>query len=367
PWNRAALWQQAGRAGRRRQTSLAVLVAEPHPLDQHYARHPEALFALKAPAACADWTYAPVFGAQLQCAAYERVLHLQDDRRWFGDGVLAVAQTHLQQLDEQHFRAHPSFGTFPPCKVSIRSAREEDTWSVIDVTNGRNRLLETLEITRALFSVYDGAIYVHQGTTYLVESSNVDERYARVRAVHVDWLTRQRDLDPLETRNTFPLKTRPERIMVACGKVQITSTVFGYFKLDARTGRIIDAVDLQMKPVKQIRSGFWVDLPAPAVCALQAAELDQEASVHAAAHLILQLIPTLVLSGEGDLRTECKSPLAKRVRPPRLIFYDAGTGAGVSSKAFAYFPGIVQEAYRLLHDCPCVEGCPECKCAHVCT
>jgi len=101
PWNRAAFWQQVGRAGRRRRASLAVLVTERHPLDQYYARHPDALFSLAAPAACADWSYPPILGAQLQCAAYERVLHLQDDITWFGPTMVSLAEQHLQRLDEQ--------------------------------------------------------------------------------------------------------------------------------------------------------------------------------------------------------------------------------------------------------------------------
>jgi DEAD/DEAH box helicase domain-containing protein len=99
PWNRAALWQQAGRAGRRKQASLAIMVADAHPLDQHYTRHPEALFALKAPSAHADWLAESILGQQLQCAAYERVLNLAEDQRWFGDTMSAIANKHLQPLD----------------------------------------------------------------------------------------------------------------------------------------------------------------------------------------------------------------------------------------------------------------------------
>lgn len=36
--------QQAGRAGRRLRDSLAILVADPFPVDQYYVNHPEELF-----------------------------------------------------------------------------------------------------------------------------------------------------------------------------------------------------------------------------------------------------------------------------------------------------------------------------------
>ena len=40
----ASLWQQAGRAGRREQSSLSLVVAFDGPLDQHFVRHPQELF-----------------------------------------------------------------------------------------------------------------------------------------------------------------------------------------------------------------------------------------------------------------------------------------------------------------------------------
>jgi DEAD/DEAH box helicase domain-containing protein len=96
-------------------------------------------------------------------------------------------------------------------------------------------------------------------------------------------------------------------------------TVFGYFKLDAQTGQVIEDVELHMDPVKFTRFGFWIDLPTQLVQSLEQANIDVEAAVHAATHIMLQVIPTCVLSSENDLQTECKHPSAKRFRTPRSI------------------------------------------------
>jgi len=45
PGSVASLWQQAGRAGRRSQHSLSVYVGFDGPLDQHFMRQPQDLFA----------------------------------------------------------------------------------------------------------------------------------------------------------------------------------------------------------------------------------------------------------------------------------------------------------------------------------
>jgi DEAD/DEAH box helicase domain-containing protein len=76
--------------------------------------------------------------------------------------------------------------------VAIRQSQQEEDWSVIDITHCERRLLETVCVTRALFSLYDGAIYVYQGKTYLVENFNAEKKQVLVRAVRVSWLTKQR-------------------------------------------------------------------------------------------------------------------------------------------------------------------------------
>jgi len=47
PYTLSNFKQQAGRAGRRAKDSLAVLIAEPFPIDQYYIQHPTALFDSK--------------------------------------------------------------------------------------------------------------------------------------------------------------------------------------------------------------------------------------------------------------------------------------------------------------------------------
>src|SRR5207244_9119220 len=72
PGTRASMWQQAGRAGRRAESSLAVLVAQDDPLDQYLVQHPTDLFEKPPEAAVVDPTNPYVVEPHLACAAREQ-------------------------------------------------------------------------------------------------------------------------------------------------------------------------------------------------------------------------------------------------------------------------------------------------------
>ena len=71
PYTLPGLRQQAGRAGRRNKDSLAMLICDPYPLDQHYARNPSEIFDSPYTGLSLDLTNPIVLEGHLQCAADE--------------------------------------------------------------------------------------------------------------------------------------------------------------------------------------------------------------------------------------------------------------------------------------------------------
>jgi DEAD/DEAH box helicase domain-containing protein len=88
PGTRASMWQQAGRAGRSNEGSLAILVAQDDPLDQYLVTHPEDVFDLPAEAAVVDPTNPFVLRPHLACAAREMPLE-PDELSFFGPSEVA--------------------------------------------------------------------------------------------------------------------------------------------------------------------------------------------------------------------------------------------------------------------------------------
>ena len=75
-----------------------------------------------------------------------------------------------------------------------------------------------------------------------------------------------------------------------------------------KKNNIIDAVDVDNPPVILNTKGMWLDVPIRALEILEEKKYNVAGSIHAAEHAILSLLPNVVITSPGDVRTECKAP-----------------------------------------------------------
>lgn len=375
PYTISNLRQQSGRAGRRNKDSLCIFLGDPLAVDQHYLQNPDDLFSKPNAEPQVDLTNVLILEAHLQCAAFELPIKPEEDAVYFGQGLDQLCEDHLIKDDLGLYHCHPRFRPLPPAHVAIRDA-EDDQFAVIDVSHNRNVVLEELEASRATFTIYDGAIFLHQGNKYLVRDFQPDRQRALVERVKVDWTTVPRDftdVDPIETEAIQSLVGSP--CLAFYGAIRITQKVFGYFKMD-RIGRILDAVCVDNRPVVRSAKGFWLDVPEETLEILKSRGLNPAAAVHSAEHAILSLMPTVVTTAPGDVRTECKAAKkefakkeTQRKRPGRLIFYDAkggASGSGTCTKAFEHIDHLLRLALKRIQQCFCSEGCVGCIASESC-
>ncbi|KAJ7286047.1 P-loop containing nucleoside triphosphate hydrolase protein [Mycena rebaudengoi] len=337
PKGMASFRQQAGRAGRRARDSLAVFIAESLPIDIYYVNHPEELLNGEVEDLVVDLDNKIILEAHLQCAAHEMPI-CQDDRTFFGPLMKELCE-RLRVDDDGWYHPHPKFLPFPSKHISIRGVQEE-VYTVLDVTGlsqsgGSAHLLEELEISRAMFEIYEGGVFIHQGLTYIVKEISHDSKLAKVIRADINWTTSPRDftnIDAIQTYRIKEIRDSPHRAFY--GRVDVQVVVYGFYKI--RNNSILDTVSLDTDPWERETTGFWLDVPSPTIELLRSKQFKPAAAIHSAEHAFLN---RFILT---DVKTECKAPekenkakQSARKRPARLVFYDSiGLGGGVSCKAF---------------------------------
>jgi DEAD/DEAH box helicase domain-containing protein len=377
PYAVANLRQQSGRAGRRNKDSLSILIGGCFATDQYYMDNPDEIFAQPTSELQVDLQNMLVLEGHIQCAAFEMPIRAEEDQCYFGTNLPDIAESRMLKDSLGFYHCNERFRPQPSRCVAIRDT-EDGHFAVIDVTNGRNVVLEEVEPSRACFTIYEGGIFLHQGYTYLVREFLPDIKMAKVSLVKVDWTTQQRDyidIDPIETEAIRRIPNSLSRAFY--GAIQIRATVFGFFKLDKKR-RILDAVQVDNPPIEILSKGVWLDIPKSALDLLNSRRLNIAAAIHAAEHVIMSLIPQFVVSVPGDVRTECKNALKElakretpRKRPARLTFYDAKggpQGSGISTKVFEFIDLLLARACERVLACHCTatEGCMSCCCSETC-
>lgn len=361
PHSIASFRQQVGRIGRRQHDSLVVYVADGSVLDQAYASNPEKV--LKGPIGEVQVVlHESIVRSHIQAAAYELALDESEIQKYFpGHGDLGVAK--LEKLENGSW-------TYPlKTSINLRKAESEhDDTLVIDVQT--NKVIETVEFERVGFTLYDGAIFVHQGKAFIVIHLDPDFVYAKVQRTHVKWVTRQRDYTDVDPLKTVASKQISTICAVSRGLIRVTNKVFGYFKFNEQN-QIIDSIDLSIPPTVAHKTGFFINLPYCILNTLKQRDHHVAASIHGAEHTVISVLPMFVSMAPGDVATECKAPqkeiLSKhetqRHRPGRLIFYEkygGELGNGILISAYNQVHVVLERASDALDTCPCELGCGAC-------
>ena len=141
PGTLCSLWQQAGRAGRRQDESLAIFVAYDDPVDQYLMRNADFIFKRPLEQAIIDPQNPHILAAQLACAARELPLTAAD-LTTFGALAEPVVNELVQagQLKAGQGRYDYSVAGLPHHETNLRTISNA-TYAIVDTTGGRNEVI----------------------------------------------------------------------------------------------------------------------------------------------------------------------------------------------------------------------------------
>jgi DEAD/DEAH box helicase domain-containing protein len=358
PGSIASTWQQAGRSGRGRGKSLSFLIALDNPLDQYFMHHPELFFQKSFESALINSANPYILKAHLLCAAWELPL-TGSDESFFGPTLTQeVAEMEGQGiLRERRDRWYLSPAiSYPAQSINIRSTSGE-SFAVVD--NSTGSLLETVEASVAFFQIHPGAIYLHQGESYLVTKLDLAGHTAYAQPTTASYYTQSKDITDLRIIGVTSEK-RCGQTKVYLGDVEVTTTVLGFKKKAQFTEEVIGEEPLDLPPQHFPTVALWFDLPPEATATLAEAQLDLAGGLHAAEHAAIAILPLFALCDRNDIGG-VSTPLHPDTGRAQIFIYDAYPGGiGIAERGFDIVEELWRATLKVIEECPCQEGCPSC-------
>jgi DEAD/DEAH box helicase domain-containing protein len=412
PGTRAATWQRSGRAGRRQEPSLTIMVLSSRPLDQFVAAAPEFLFGEPPEHARVDAMNPEILVPHLRCAAYELPFGFQapgseteTQQPWWSSwggletDELAGALDYLGErgalLREREadggVRFYAIGSAFPADAVDLRGSLEEN-FTVVEDVPGRaehGRILAEVDFEDGPLYLHPGAIYPLEGKTYEVRRLDWDARKAYVHEAAVTYYTeavcnlRVRMLEGASSSaQDRPQIEDARRVPSGTGYAHVVRTVPGFKKLRFRTHENVGFGPVKLPDLELHTIAAYWGFPDQLLAWLGDPHRRSNAAL-AAAHAIRHVAAMVLMCEVQDLRhavtsglpgpdgvtawapvgfgrPSAEASMLASGRPTIYLYDDLPGGAGLSTQAHALGRPFFERVLAAVRGCGCAHGCPTC-------
>ena len=357
PGKLSTLWQQAGRAGRRGTDALVIVLARENPLDGFLFDHPDALLRAPVEQAVLHPDNPRVLGPHLAAAAQELPL-TSDDALWFGDAYGAAVGQLVEQkvLRDRGGKYYWTRADRAVDFISLRSAGAKP-YDLIERDTGR--IVGTVDEARVDAVAHPGAVYLHQGESFLVDEIDRADRQAFVVEARPKYYTQPQTSSEIEV-----LSERDSRALGAAtvhrGDVRLTSQVLAYLRRDELTHEVWDQHPLEMPRRQLVTQAVWLTIPDVLTAALDWGSLQLGAAAHAIEHTAIGLLPAFAPCDRWDIGG-VSTALHPDTGVPTIFVHDGlAGGAGFAFRGYDVVEVWLAATLERLRRCPCDDGCPAC-------
>jgi DEAD/DEAH box helicase domain-containing protein len=385
PGTIASLWQQAGRAGRRRGQSAAVLVATSSPMDQYLATHPDYLFGAAPEHARINPENPFILVNHLKCGAFELPFVAGEP---FGADVSA----HLGALEEEGLlhragdRFHWTSETYPANHISLRTVTS-DNFLVIDTTatdarqTKRRQIIAEADWKSAFAMIYPKAIYLVEGEPFEVQELHYredEEKVAYVKRVVVDYFT-----DAISAKGVWILQrlARQETpgLLAEQGEVLVAEKVVGFKKIKMGTLENVGSGEVELPQQEMQTTSVWLTFDTALLRRVSPSRDELLDGLRALTRLLHHLAPLFLLCdirdvgswlGDGSPSEAAvvvtrESVWARLLQSPEftptIYLYDNQPGGiGLAERIFQVLPDLLRRGLETIGGCACPSGCPSC-------
>jgi DEAD/DEAH box helicase domain-containing protein len=355
----ASTWQQAGRAGRRNNVALVVLVATSAPLDQYIIQHPEYFFDQPPESGTIDPNNLIILASHIKCAAFELPF---TEGEAFGLDVHSTAEILDYLADNRVLRKarnkwHWSADAYPAEEISLRTAAPGNV--VVLDTSDNGRVIGEVDFFAAPVEVYENAIYMHQSKQYTIDTLDLEDRKAYARPVETDYYTDAEMNVELKVIEEMQDRELGE-VRKFSGEVSVTWLPTKYKKIKFGTHENVGWGEIHLPETTMHTTGYWIDFPEDLGKRLSLGKEELGEALHGLANTLRQVAPVQVLCDPTDIRATAmvRAPLSEK---PTVFLYETYPGGvGLSEKLFDHHQRLLEAAISMLTGCPCSDGCPSC-------
>jgi DEAD/DEAH box helicase domain-containing protein len=355
PGTVASFWQQAGRSGRRGQGALVVLIARDDPLDTYLVHNPAALLDKPVERVVIDPANPYILGPQLLCAATELPL---DDAEVSGFGAAEVAEGLVDDglLRRRNGKYFPAPGLQPHGAVDIRGSAGGQ---IVIVEADTGRLLGSAGVGQAPASVHPGAVYLHQGDSYIVDSLDTEDGIAFVHAEDPGYATFARELTDIAITGSGE-RVSYGPVTLGLVPVRVTHQVVGYLRRRL-SGEVIDFIELDMPEHTLATTAVMYTITPDALHRNGVDAPRIPGSLHAAEHAAIGLLPLVASCDRGDIGGMSTALGPDPLGVPSVFVYDGYPGgAGFAERGFRRAHTWLGATAAAIEACECTGGCPSC-------
>jgi len=356
PGTRAALWQQAGRAGRNGRDAVVVLIARDDPLDTYLVHHPAALLRSPVEATVLDPGNPYVLAPHL-CAAAAELPLTERDLASFAPGASEIADA-LVRRGILRRRGSSLYWTTRgrPRRTGLRGTGNRPV-KIVEAPTGR--LVGTVDEPSSHLLVHTGAVYPHQGEMYLVDELDLTEGVALVRAADPGYSTSARQLTTIEVARELRSESWGPAA-VHFGDVRVRREVVGFVRRSLRTGRPLGTDPLSLPPQTLRTRAIWWTISAAQRGQLAGRGVDLPGAAHAAEHASIGLLPLFAACDRWDIGG-VSADLHPATGQLTVFVYDGHDGgAGFAERGYVAARDWLAATADAIRSCECQAGCPSC-------
>ena len=331
PGTRAALWQQVGRAGRGAGEALGLFIARDDPLDTYLVSHPAALLGAPVEASVFDPDNPYVLGPHL-CAAAEELPLTDEDLALFGPQAPAGVEA-LTRAGMLRRRPRGWFWTDRRRASDLADIRSTGGAPVRLVEAVTGRILGTVDQSSAHATVHPGAVYVHQGGTYLVDALDLEENVAHVHREDPGFTTFAREITDIAVVDEHRHREwGPARISL--GGVRVTRQIVSFLRRRVPTGEVLSEQPLDLPESTLETVAVWWTLPQGVLDRTGLPAVDLPGAAHAAEHASIGLLPLFATCDRWDIGGVSTAVHPDTGRLTVFVYDGHPGGAGFAERGF---------------------------------